>query len=236
VEIRESGESVIISGNLLVSEAPGTEAVISLDAAHGYSVRRAVISNNLCYARDGSGIGCKSCEDITIQCDMVVAMGSCLQGIKVESETLDMSNAEVGDNNILVKDELNPAPTWNTDINITSRTDHSVLDGAIVGNSISGATWGITFTGNSFQRTPLCALNSIDDHVMSPLLGLEHLPELSVVVGGATSTGAEAPGSGTGRLLADWVGSGSPNNSVTGYVGGIFQRLDSPSGPRLYVK
>ena len=81
----------------------------------------------------------------------------------------------------------------------------------------------------------MCALNRLADDVTSAFVGIERLPEDSLIVGGATSRG------GTqfrgGRFI---VGLSNPNRKgpggVIGSVGDIFQRLDGIPGETLYVK
>jgi expansin (peptidoglycan-binding protein) len=68
-------------------------------------------------------------------------------------------------------------------------------------------------------------------------VGIEFLPQKSLVVGGATSRGGTQFGGG--RFL---VGLGNPNpikkglGGVPGSVGDIFQRLDGEPGKTFYVK
>ncbi len=61
----------------------------------------------------------------------------------------------------------------------------------------------------------------------------ENLPEHSVVVGGAISRGGVSANSGAGRFI---TGLGDPNNTITGNVGDIFQRIDGGVGATFYVK
>src|SRR5262249_6545039 len=96
-----------------------------------------------------------------------------------------------------------------------------------------GASEGIQFSGTTFAQTPVCAANRIASDVGAPLVGLGALPEDAAVVGGATSRGGFAPGTGAGRILA---GLGDPNGKVLGNVGDLFQRVDGSAGATLYVK
>jgi hypothetical protein len=221
VQVQRGGDSVVITGNLLVNDDTVTSAVIALSEVNQRQVTRALIANNLCFARFRGGIVCRSCDDVTIQGNMLVAMGACTQGIFVDSEASNVDNISVRDNDIMTEG----GGIWRTGIQINAKAPHQIHDLSVVGNSVRGASEGIRFNGLSFQRTPVCALNRIDAGVASPLVGIGNLPEDSLVVGGATSRGGTTEASGTGRLI---VGVGKPNNKVTGNVGDIFQRIDVP--------
>jgi hypothetical protein len=229
VQIQRGGDSVIITGNLLVNDDPITEAVISLSEVNQRQVTRALVANNLCFARSGRGIQCLSSDDVAIQGNMIVATGTCTQGIQVRSETSNVDNISVRDNDVMAEG----AGTWNTGIGILTTSAQQIHHVSVVGNSVRGATEGVSFQGAGFQQTPVCALNRIDAGAASPLGGIPNLPEESVVVGGATSRGGATEGSGAGRFIA---GLGDPNNRVTGNVGDIFQRIDGGVGSTLYVK
>ncbi len=228
VQVQRGGDSVIISGNLLVNDTAG-DAVIAVREVNHRQVTRALITNNLCFARSGNGIVCQSGDDIAIQGNMVVATGPCKQGIKVDSEGSDVDNVSVRDNDIMAKG----TGTWEIGILVNSKVPHHVHHVSVVGNSVRSATKGVSFTGAGFTRTPVCALNRIDVGVTTPFTGLSTLPERSLVVGGATSIGGTTAGSGAGRLI---TGLGDPNTVVTGNVGDLFQRLDGGARSTLYVK
>jgi hypothetical protein len=164
---------------------------------------------------------------------MIVATGTCGQGVLVVSQSSDMDSISVRDNDIMGEG----SGTWTTGIQINS-AGHPVHHISIVGNSVRDAAEGIKFAGQTFQQTPVCALNRIDDGVDHPLLGLVSLPEDSLIVGGAASRGRAAASSGAGRLIS---GLGNPEGKVTGNVGDLFQRLDVPrpdeaSPSNLYLK
>jgi hypothetical protein len=229
VHIQRGGDSVVISGNLLVNDDAATGAVIALSEVNQRQVTRALISGNLCLARGGRGIQCRSCDDIAIRGNMVVATGSCRQGIFLDSESSAVDNVSVRDNDVVG----DGTGTWTTGIHIGATAAGGIRGFSVVGNSIRDAAEGIRFAGSNFQRTPICALNRIDAAVGSPLLGLGSLPEDAIVVGGAASGGGSGAGSGAGRWLA---GLGDPNGKVGGNVGDVFQRLDGGAGSTLYVK
>jgi hypothetical protein len=140
-----------------------------------------------------------------------------------------MDQISVRDNDVTVKER----GSWTTGIRIASSTANKIRDVSVIGNSVRGATEGIHFENAHSERTPFCALNRIGTDVASPLVGLPNLPEKAVLVGGASSRGGTAAGSGAGRFLA---GLGDPNNSVLGNVGDMFQRLDGAPGTTLYIK
>lgn len=229
VQVQRGGEAVIISGNLLVNDDTVTNAAIALSEVNQRPVTRALIADNLCLARFGRGIVCQSCDDIAIQGNMIVATGACTQGIFVESENSDVDNVSVQDNDIMAKG----TGTWVTGIQLNAKAPNEIHHVSVVGNSVRGASEGVKFNVANFRRTPVCALNRIDASVASPLIGIEHLPEQSVVVGGAASRGGATPSSGAGRFIA---GLDDPENKVTGNVGDIFQRMNGGVGSSLYVK
>ena len=175
-----------------------------------------------------------SSDDVAIQGNMIVATGSCTRGILVVSQSSDIDNISVRDNDIMAEG----SGTWITGIQINSTAEHQVHHVSVIGNSVRDAAEGITFGGTTFQQTPVCALNRIDAGVTSPLLGIGNLPEDSLVVSGAASRGGTADNLGAGRLIS---GLGNPENKVIGNVGDIFQRIDVPqpgeaSPSNLYIK
>lgn len=229
IEVQRGGDSVVITGNLLVNDDTKTRAVLSLSEVNKRQVTRALVANNLCFARLGAGIQCLSSDDVAIQGNMIVATDSCTQGIFIRSESSPMDNISVRDNDITVKG----TGKWNFGIRIAATSPHNIGQVSVVGNSIRSAAKGVVFDGPGFRQTPVCALNRIADDVPSPLVGIAKLPADSLVVGGATSTGGSTASSGAGRFIA---GLGDPNNKVTGNVGDIFQRLDGTPGATLFVK
>lgn len=73
VEVQRGGDAVVISGNLVINDSTVTEAAISVKEANMRQVTRALIVDNLCFARFGSGIQCLSSDDVMIQSNVVVA-------------------------------------------------------------------------------------------------------------------------------------------------------------------
>ena len=72
VHVQRGGDSIIIAGNLLVSEPAETQAVISVSEVNQRKVRRSIISGNLCFAasqRDRS--------HLQRGCDGGIEPGSC---------------------------------------------------------------------------------------------------------------------------------------------------------------
>lgn len=229
VQVQRGGDAVLITGNLLVSEDAETTEVISVSEVNQRQVSRAMIVSNLCFARSGNGIRVVSSNDVAVEANMVVATGSCTQGILVQAETSDVDHVSIRNNNITVKGQ---GSVWVTGIRFAASAQ-GIGHVSVIGNSINGATAGVRFQGPGFQQTPVCALNNVDAEVASPLVGLLQLPEDSVVVGGAASRGGSTPGSGAGRFIA---GEGTPENKVIGNVGDVYQRIDAAPGPRLFVK
>jgi hypothetical protein len=91
----------------------------------------------------------------------------------------------------------------------------------------------VLFAGDGFTHTPMCALNSVAADVSVPLDSLRALPQKAVVVSGAATRGAPRPATGAGRVI---VGHEDPNGRVSGDLGDIYQRIDAPPGPRLFIK
>jgi hypothetical protein len=229
VQIQRGGDSVLVTGNLLVNDDTITEAVISLSESNRRQVTRALVSDNLCVARVGNGIQCLSGDDIAIHGNMIIATDRCAQGVFVRAESSAMDRIAVRDNSVTV----NEAGAWRTGVRIASSASNQVHHLSVTGNSVDGAAEGIRFENPHFVRTPVVALNRSNVAVAQPMLGLNNLPERSVVVSGAASAGGTAAASGGGRTL---VGLGDPNGAVTGNVGDLFQRLDGSPGSTLYVK
>jgi hypothetical protein len=229
IQVQRGGDSVVISGNLLVNDDTATKSVIRLSEVNQRQVTRALVTNNLCFARAGNGISCLSSDDVAIQGNMIVATDSCAQGIFLRSEGSSMDNISIRDNDVTVKGE----GSWKFGIRVAASAPHHIDHFSITGNSIRGAANGIAFDGIGFRQTPVCALNRIADDVASPLVDIGRLPFDSLVVGGAMSRGGTTASSGAGRFI---TGLGDPNNKVIGNVGDIFQRLDGIPGATLYVK
>lgn len=233
IEVQRGGDSLIISGNLLVNDDSSTRAVISLDAVSQRQVTRALVANNLCFARAGNGILCLSSDDVAIEGNMIVATGACNNAILVRSESSGVDHLSVRDNDVTVRDP----GTWNFGIRIAATGPHHVGHVSITGNAIRGASRGVVFESegfpqdDGFQQTPVCALNRVADGI--PILGIGNLPGDFMIVGGATSRGGTTANSGAGRFLA---GLGNPESRVTGHVGDIFQQLDGTPGATLWVK
>jgi Pectate lyase superfamily protein len=233
VGVTRSGERVVISGNLLVNDDASAEAVISLREGNQDQMARALITDNLCFTPSGNGIKCISSDDVAIQGNLIVATGSCDDGIFIRPETSPMDNISVRDNDITVEG----TGKWDSGISIATNEGKPIHHFSVIGNSVRSAANGIALVAGSksshFKQTPVIALNRIADDVLSALVGIENLPFASVVVGGATSRGGTTETSGAGRFIA---GIGDPEDRVIGNVGDIFQRLDGKAGETLYVK
>ena len=227
IEVQRGGDSVIISGNMLVNDDSATKAVISLNEVNRRQVSRALITNNLCFARSGSGIQCLSSDDIAIQGNMIIATDSCVQGIIVRSQSSDVDGISVRDNDITIRD----IGKWTSGIRFAATAPNQIREASITGNSVRGASKGIVFEDTGFEGTPVCALNRIAEDVKSPLVGLDK--PRAIIVGGATSRGGEFEGQGTGRFI---VGIEKPENIVTGNVGDIYQCVNGTLGETLFVK
>jgi len=118
VQVQRGGDAVIISGNVLVNDDSVTEAVISLSEVNRRQVTRALVTQNLCFARSGNGIQCLSSDDVVVQGNMIVATAACGQGVFIRSESSDMDQISVRDNDVTVKER----GSWTTGIRIASST------------------------------------------------------------------------------------------------------------------
>ena len=221
---------MLITGNLFINDDAETGAVISISEVNQRPVTRAIIASNLCFARSGDGIRVISAKDVVVEANMMVATGACTNGVLVRSGPSEAESVSVRHNDVTVEG----FGSWVTGIHLVAAAGGLVRNLSAVGNSIRGASEGITFQGTTFEQTPVCALNQVDAGVARPLVGVARLPEKAVVAGGAASRGGSSPGSGAGRFL---VGLGDPNeNNVIGNAGDIYQRVDENPGPRLFVK
>lgn len=228
LHVQRGGHAVLITGNTLINEHADARGMITVSEVNDRPVDRTMITNNLCFAQAGAGIRVDSSEDVTVDANLIVARGSCTQGILVlATSESEVGNVSVRNNDITVEGE----GSWVTGIQIGG--GESVQHTSVVGNAISGASEGVRFQGSGFRQTPVCALNRVHSDVASPLVGLAVLPEQTVVVGGVASRGGTGPGTGAGRVL---VGSQNPEGNVVGNLGDIYQRVDPATGPRLFVK
>jgi hypothetical protein len=109
LQVQRGGHALLITGNLLVNQEAAhpadaeSEAVISLNEVNQRPVTQAMIAGNLCMARSGSGIQLRSCDDVAVEANMVVATGSCTQGIFVRSQSSSMDNVSIRNNDITVE-------------------------------------------------------------------------------------------------------------------------------------
>ena len=107
--MQRGGHALLITGNLLVNEEVAhpadaeSEAVISLNEVNQRPVTRAMIVGNLCLARSGSGIQLRSCNDVAVEANMVVATGPCTQGIFARSQSSSVDNLSIRNNDITVE-------------------------------------------------------------------------------------------------------------------------------------
>ena len=231
VEFHLGGESIIISGNLIITENASSEAVIALKGNEEHRIMRVLVSNNLCVAGSGSGITCSAETDgVVVDGNMIVAAGSCQDGIAFRADQGALENISIRNNDITV---MGTTGKWDVGVRIASHEDHHIGALSITDNSIGTADTGVEFLVKNFLQTPVCSLNRVAPDVAIPLAGIGELPNRFLVVGGAMSRGGANPGSGAGRFIA---GFGDPNTNVIGNVGDIFQRLDGGPGPKLYVK
>nr|MDQ3765638.1 hypothetical protein [Actinomycetota bacterium] len=234
LNLQQGGDSVLITGNLLISEHDDTPGVINLSESNNRQVSRALVANNLCVTPAGYGIRITGSDDVAVDGNMLVATGPCTNGVLIQaSGNSEINHVSVRNNDITVQ---SPG-SWKTGILFLAGVNpvHHV---SAVGNSISRASRGVVFQGSQFAQTPVCALNRIEGEVTRPLIGLDRLPQQTIVVGGGASRGGSSAGTGAGRFL---VGVGDPNGDpptgkVLGNVGDIYQRLDENPVATLYVK
>lgn len=148
VQVQRGGDAVIISGNVLVNDDSVTEAVISLSEVNQRQVTRALVTQNLCFARSGNGIQCLSSDDVAVQGNMIVATAACGQGVFMRSESSDMDQISVRDNDVTVKER----GSWTTGIRIASSTANKIRDVSVIGSApTSHLPWSASRT---FPRRP----------------------------------------------------------------------------------
>lgn len=229
LQVQRGGDSLVLSGNLLINQSVETKAALALGEVNQRQVSRAMVSGNLCRTVAGSGIQLFSSDDVAVEANMLVAEGPCGVGIFVRSEASDVDRVAVRDNDVTVSG----TGRWTVGVQVAASEPHHVGDVSVVGNTVHGAETGVRFAGGGFLRTPVCGLNQLGPDVATALDGLPALPEDALVVGGAVSRGGAAPATGGGRVLA---GLGVPIDRVEGNVGDVFQRLDGDPGPKLFVK
>jgi Pectate lyase superfamily protein/Right handed beta helix region len=229
VQVQRGGDSVVISGNLLINQSVETKAVVSLSEVNQRQVSRAVVSGNLCRTVAGSGVQVISSDDVAVDNNMLVAEGPCTRGVLVRAEASDVDRVAVRANDITVSG----TGRWLTGIQVSAPDPHRVGDVSIVANTVHGAETGVSFSGAGFLRSPVCGLNQLGPEVTTPLDGMSALADDALVVGGALSRGGAAPATGGARRLA---GIGAPTDRLAGNVGDVFQRLDGGAGPKLFVK
>jgi len=138
VEVQRGGDAVVISGNLLVNDDTVTEAVISVSEVNQRQVTRALVAQNLCFARSGNGIQCPSSDDVAVHANMIVATDACRQGVFIRSEASDMDQISVRDNDVTVKEK----GAWSTGIRIASTAPHQIREVSVTGNSVRGPRRG----------------------------------------------------------------------------------------------
>ena len=124
LQVQRGGESLLISGNVLVNECAATEAVISLSEVNQRQASRALVSNNLCITRAGRGIQCLSGDDVAIQGNMVVATGSCAAGVFVRSESSGVDGVSVRDNDVTARG----GRAWETGIRFAASPTNAIGD------------------------------------------------------------------------------------------------------------
>jgi hypothetical protein len=99
LQVQRGGHALLITDNLLVNDEVAhptdaeSAAVISLNEVNQRSVTQAMITGNLCAARSGSGIQLRSCDDVAVEANMVVATGPCTQAVFVRSQSSSVDKA-----------------------------------------------------------------------------------------------------------------------------------------------
>jgi hypothetical protein len=119
LHIQRGGDSVLITGNLLVDENAETEALLVVSEVNQRPVDRAIIANNLCFARSGTGIRVSSSEDVAVEGNLVVATGPCAVGIVLQSTPTSLDRVAARGNDITVE---GPG-SWDTGILLNARAE-----------------------------------------------------------------------------------------------------------------
>jgi hypothetical protein len=175
-------------------------------------VSQALLAGNLCITPSGQGINVSSsslssCEDVVIEQNMLVAAGSCTEGVDVQSDISAVNGISVRDNDITIRGSGACA----TGILISGNKIHNV---STVGNSLRGVATGIKFTGNEFVPAPVCALNRTAETVTGRSTWTS--------CRGTSSSSGEQPGWAVRLPARDPVGSSS---------GTVIPRATSPGTP-----
>jgi hypothetical protein len=228
INMAVGGDSVVITGNLVVNEDPFTRSAIFLGGKR--KVLRALVANNLCFAEAGNGIECLSGDDVVISNNLIVATKPCNNGILVRSQSSAMDGVSVRDNDITIQG----SGKWQNGIHFSANPE-PMIHISIISNSVRGADKGILFQHFQHEDYPprlVCALNRVAEDVDVPFDELLNLP-FDILTGGLTSKGVSGLKPGAGRFM---VGRENPENRVVGNIGDIFQRLDGGIGETLYVK
>lgn len=222
------GDSLVMTGNLVVNEDPFTRSAIFLGGKR--RALRARVANNLCFTGAGNGIECLSGDDVVISDNLIVATKPCNNGILVRSQSSSMDGVSVRDNDITVQG----SGKWENGIHLSANPE-PMIHISIISNSVRGADKSILFQHFQHEDYPprlVCALNRIAEDVDVPFDEFLNLP-FDILTGGVTSRGGTGLKPGAGRFI---VGRGDPENRVEGNIGDIFQRLDGELGKTLYVK
>ena len=171
VHVQRGGHGLVVTGNLLINEHPAAHGMIMISEVNNRPVNRAMIAHNLCFTRAGSGIEVRSCEDVTLDGNLLVATGGCSQGIAVQASSVsDVSSVSVRNNDITTEN----AGSWDTGILIGGGKTLQHI--TVTDNAIGGASTGVQFQGGTLQQTPICALNRVRADVTTPLRRPHHPP------------------------------------------------------------
>jgi hypothetical protein len=138
---------VLITGNLLVDENPETEAVLVVSEVNQRPVDRAIIANNLCFARSGTGIRVSSSEDVAVEGNLVVATGPCAVGIVLQSTPTSLDRVAARGNDITVE---GPG-SWDTGILLNARKESPARHVSVVDNSVTAQSKA---SGSSAAASP----------------------------------------------------------------------------------
>ncbi|GAA4474176.1 right-handed parallel beta-helix repeat-containing protein [Phytohabitans houttuyneae] len=223
LHVQRGGDGLLISGNLVADERGTTAGAIVVSQVNDRPVNRSLIANNICHIAAGAGIVVDSVRDISVDSNLLVAVGQASQAVLVRSASTAVEGIAVRDNSITAKD----AGRWETGVHLAAQNPFGQV--SITGNTVAAATWAVRFAGQAFQQIPVCGLNRIEPDVTEAVAGLEALPEHSVVISGAATGGLAS----AGCLIA---GLDHPEGRVTGALGDMYQRIGPASGPRLFVK
>jgi hypothetical protein len=152
LHVQRGGDGLLISGNLVGDERGTTAGAIVVSQLNDRPVNRSLIANNICHIATGAGIVVDSVRDISIDGNLLIAVGQAGQAVLVRSASTAVEGIAVRDTSITAKD----AGRWETGVHLAAQNPFGQV--SITSNTVAAATWAVRFTGQAFQQVPVCGL------------------------------------------------------------------------------